>query len=126
MANIRHGAYKLAREVKQGLLPDKRTTLGAILAEIETRMHEHYGNLNGPQAVLFNTTILPHIAFLLKHPMVDEKTGELMSDWCWTSTRVENSLKTLHSLAGKAHEAPPIQLSDYIEQLEDKPETKTD
>lgn len=121
MSNLRHGSYKLAREVKQGLLPDKRTTLGSTLAEIELKIHEHYGGLNGPQAILFSIVLLPHLAFLLKHPMVNED-GNLMSDWRWTASKVENSLKTLHSLAGKAHEKPPIQLSDYIQQLDDKSE----
>jgi len=114
LSNITHGAYKLARQVKEGILPKKSTTLGATLNEIEVRLHEHYGGLNAPQAVLFSTVILPHIAFLLVHPMTSEGSGELMSDWKWTASRVENSLKTLHSLAGKPLEKPPIRLEEYL------------
>jgi hypothetical protein len=99
MANLKHGAYKLLRELKAGKSLDLRTNLGASLVEVEHGLQARKP-FNAYQALLFKTIILPHLAFLAAHPMINDK-GELMSDWKWCSTKVENSLKLLASLASE-------------------------
>jgi hypothetical protein len=114
MVNLRHGSYKLLRELKEGLPVDKRTTLGATLAQIELRLQKHFGSFNGPQAVLFSTILLPHLAFLLNHPMINED-GNLMADWKWASSKVENGLRLLTQLAGSEVKKPVSSLEEYLE-----------
>jgi hypothetical protein len=66
--------------------------------------------------------MLPDLAYLLNHPMLDEK-GKMIEDYAKHRKTCEMSLSRLHQLAGPAHKAPPVRLSDYIDQLEEKPET---
>ena len=99
MVNQTHGAYKLLRELKAGKSLDKRTGLGSYLTQVEHGLQARKP-FNAYQALLFKTIILPHLAFLETHPMLNDK-GELLSDWKWTATKVENSLKLLASLASE-------------------------
>ena len=99
MANLRHGSYKLLRELKEGKGLDLRTNLGKSLEAVEHGLQAKKP-FNAYQALLFRTIILPHLAFLAAHPMINDE-GQLMSDWKWTATKVENSLKLLASLASE-------------------------
>ena len=125
MANIKHGAYKSLRLAKEGKLPPGNTRIRKALDACEIKLREHYGGFNGVQEVHFSIVLVPHLLFLLEHPMVND-AGELLSDWKWVSNKVENGLKMLAQLAGSEVKKPALSLEEYIDlKQESKSETES-
>ena len=112
-----HGAYKALRLAKEGQLPDRRTRLGSAVAAIESRIIEHFGELNSLQQVqLFN--MLPLVLFLLKHPMTTDN-GNLAADFKWAWQRVENGLKVLCDLADKKKAKKVPTIADIVAECQE-------
>jgi hypothetical protein len=126
MSNLREGHYlAMKRAAEHGILPPGNTREGKACAAVELKIRNHFGDsLNGLQEILLTVSVVPVVLFLVKSPVFN-KSGDLLSDYKWAQNKLSKLLKEMTQLAGTEAKPEPIKLSDYIDQLEDKPETES-
>jgi hypothetical protein len=123
MPNLKHGAYRALRLATEGRLPSKRTRIGKALQAVELRLRDHFNGFNDIQEVHFSTILLPHILFLLEHPMVNSK-GKLSSDWKWVSNKVEKGYEVLVKFGNSEKTSPVPDLEVIIAEAKAESESE--